>query len=121
MIENKRQKSVKKANLEPINQHCLKLLRQARAPHPEHNLHAMNLLIWALETKQIKIVIEALEGHLNSLLGAHPAHLMNYLNLRSMTLKAKPLDQAQQVLEELHGVVTETVQGYPPKKLENYR
>jgi hypothetical protein len=123
MIDKKRLNLTKKANLSPFNRHALKLLKQVRAPHPEHVLHALSLLIWGLEKRKLALAPEAesLQDHLNNLLGHPPAHVANYLNLDSLPQKADPVDQAKELLEELNAAATESLTSYPPKKLETYR
>jgi hypothetical protein len=123
MIDKKRLNLTKKANLSPFNRHALKLLKQARAPHPEHHLHALSLLIWALENRKLKLAPEAesLDDHLNNLISHQPAHVANYLNLENQPKVENPVEQAELLLEELHAAATESLTSYPPKRLESYR
>jgi len=123
MIDKRRLNLTQKANLIPFNRHCLSLLKQAKAPHPDHHLHALSLLIWAIRDQKVMLAPEAesLQDLLNNLLSHPPAHVINYLDLHNLTVKAKPLEQAKVILDELHAAATESLTSYPPKKLQTYR
>lgn len=123
MIDRKRLNLTKKANLSPFNRHCLTLLKAAKAPHPEHHLHALTLLIWAIRDQKVMLAPEAesLQDLLNNLLSHPPAHVVNYLDLNNLPMKEKALEQARVILDELHAAATESLTSYPPKKLQTYR
>ena len=121
MLDKKRLDSIQRVNQLPINRHCRNLLLKVKADHPEHIFHALNLLQWARLTRRLVIEIEDLADHLDSILMADPDALAEYLDLKGMVQVDDPVEQASLILDELHNAATESMQGYPPKKLATYR
>ncbi len=121
MLDRKFLNKIKRANNSRFNRHCLALLRQVKAPRPPDQLHALSLLIWALEKQLLLPANEFLEDHLNYLLAQDPGEVNQYLELDDLTPQEKPLEQARALLEELNSAMSESLADYPPGKLQNYR
>ena len=118
MIEKKFRNQVKRANLHPFNRHCLGLLRQEKAPHPANVLYSVSLMIWGLG-KGLQVLHPILKDELEKMVQGIPSQVMHFLDLESLSQEDSPLEQAKDLLDNLHSQATERIAGYPQIPMQN--
>lgn len=115
-------------NDDPLNQVSKRLLKEAGSQARASSLFSVQLMRWALDEGVDGLrpeLYDRISGTVDVLLGAEPKDAMNYL-VQSQTgdpdevrLRADDLEglspemAAQELLESLHSLMSETVPGYP--------
>lgn len=121
MIDKKWINQAKKENRLPVNRLARKFLKENGQGVSDHNLWALEFLLWAQESNLVNLS-NPLDQKLGELCSHRPDQVSKYLELSQVpTDSPDPEDLAWLLVNQLDLAMSESVQGYPPLPPGSYR